>query len=246
MSNLMPEKRLDKNNRLVTRHVKTGEAVPGAGRIPGPQIVQRDVAADRQLVVFASPKYRPTFMEQVKLAPQELVHQINEFYERHKESGNITREIADQTMKIVQSAKKTRDSKRYIELLDTHFDFLASIGYLGSDGVSLVNGLIDVQDRVRKNKGTMTEHEQQAVMKVTKAMVYENSTVDRINDFEFRLRSDMEHMVLSDEDLINMVVERPDQADMIAEMVSQGVIRAGQIKAALDDDIQQPLLGGAL
>jgi hypothetical protein len=83
-------------------------------------------------------------------------------------------------------------------------------------------------------------------MKVTKAMVYENSTVDRINDFEFRLRSDMEHMVLSDEDLINMVVERPDQADMIAEMVSQGVIRAGQIKAALDDDIQQPLLGGAL
>jgi hypothetical protein len=246
MSNLMPEKRLDKNNRLVTRHVKTGETVPGVGRIPGPQINARDVAADRQLVTFASPKYRPTFMEKVKITPQELVYRINDFYENHKESGNITREIADQTIKIVESAKMTRDSKRYIELLDTHFEFLASIGYLGSDGVSLVNGLIDVQDRVRKDKGTMTEQEQQAVMKVTKAMVYENSTVDRMDDFEFRLRHDMEHMVLSDHDLLNMVVERSEQADVIAEMVSQGVIRAGQIKAALDDEIQQPLLGGAL
>lgn len=242
----MPEKRLDKNNRLVTRHVKNGTIAPGAGRIPGPQIVQRDVAADRQLVVFASPKYRPTFMEQVKLAPQELVHQINDFYEHHKDSGNITREIADQTIKIVESAKTTRSAPRYVELLDTHFEFLASIGYLGSDGVSLVNGLIDVQDRVRKDKGLMTEREQQAVMKVTKAMVYDNPTVDRVDDIEFRIRNDMEHMVLSDNDLINLVVERPDDADSIAEMVSKGVIRAGQIKAALDDDIQQPLLSGAL
>lgn len=244
MSNLIPEKRLDKNNRLVTRHVKTGTSTPGAGRIPVPQAAPRDTDADRQLVVFADPKYRPVFMEKVKAAPQDLVYRINDFYEHHKPSGRITREIADHTMKIVEA--RTRDSKRYIDLLDTHFDFLTSKGYLSDDSVSLVSGLIDVQDRVFREKLTMTEHEQQAVMLVTHAMVRENQTVDPLNDYELRLRHGVHHLVLTDEDLLSIVVERADQAEVIAEMVSKGAIRAGQIKAALDDSIQQPLLGGAL
>jgi len=246
MSNLSPEKRLDKNGHLVTRHVRTGTTAPGAGRIPGPQISPRDVEADRQLVIFASPKYRPIFMEQVKQAPQEIVHQLNAFYEKNKGSRSITREVADHTIKIVESANKTKDAPRYIELLSAHFELLSSMGRLGGDGISLINGLIDVQDRVRKNKGTMTVHQQQALIRVTEAMIYKNPTVDRMNDVELRIRNDMEHLVLSDSDLINLVVERPDDADAIAAMVANGVTRAGQIKGVLDDDIQHPLLGGAL
>lgn len=242
MSNLSPEKRLDKNGRMVTRHVKTGSSAPGAGRIPKPQIAARDASEDRKLVISASPKYMPVFMEKVKAASPELVKRLNGFYERHHKS-KLTREIADQTIKIVEAAKSTRDTLRYVDNLSTHLDYVRTLGCGDENGIMLINGLIDAEDRVT---GPLSERQQQAVMLVTKAMVIDYENVDRMEDFELRVRHGMYHFALTDHDLVRMAAEDPENADKVAGMITVGVIRPGQIKAALDDNVQRPLLGGAL
>jgi hypothetical protein len=56
----------------------------------------------------------------------------------------------------------------------------------------------------------------------------------------------MYHYVITDEELLHMVADSPENDSFIAAALSAGTLQPGQIKAALDDDIQQPLLGGAL
>lgn len=242
MSNLTPEKRQDKNGRMVTRHVKTGTAAPGAGRIPQPLIDQRDPAEDKKLVDFASPKNAEKFLEQVQTARPELVRMLNDFYERHGKSY-LTREVADHTIAIVKAARSVKHIHRYVENLMTHFDFMRTLDHGDHEGIMLINGLIDVEYRVT---GPLSERQQQAVMRVTRAMMFGNKFVDPLTDVEMRLRHDMYHFVITDQELVRMVADRPENDTFIAAAVSAGTLHPGQIKTALDDNIQQPLLGGAL
>lgn len=242
MSNLVPEKRADKNGRVVTRHVKTGAMVPGSGKIPSPQIPLRDESEDKRLVKLASQKEPEKFAEAVKTASPELVQMLLYFYDYAK-PRHISRELADHTAKIIRSVKETRQSMRYAENLITHFDFMRTLDCDDSTGIMLINGVIDAEDRIA---GPLSERQQQAIMRVTKAMVRDNRQVDPFDDFELRIRFGMEHLALTDEELVQMVASHPDEDERIAAAVASGTIQAGQIKAALDDDIQQPLLGGVL
>lgn len=242
MSNLVPEKRADRNGRVVTRHVKTGSSAPGTGRIPHPQIATRDDAEDQRLVRLVSHKKPEEFAAAVKAAPPELVKTLLHFYD-YANHRHISRELADHTVKIMESVRYTRQSKRYAENLITHFDFMRTLECGDSTGIMLINGLIDAEDRIA---GPLSERQQQAVMRVTKAMARDNRQVDRWEDYELRLRHGLEHLALTDSELVQMVADRPEDDEGIAAAVAAGTIGAGQIKAALEDGIQQPLLGGVL
>lgn len=140
----MPEKRQDINGKIVTRYVRLGGTAPGAGRFPAPQNNVRDAAKDKLLVDLSDPKDKEAFAREVRNASPDVVNGLLRFFADHKK--DITREIADHVIHLVSS--KTKNIPRYVDLLNENFDHARSVH--DKDAVALVNGIIDIEDRVIK------------------------------------------------------------------------------------------------
>lgn len=239
MSNLVPEKRQDINGKIVTRHVRSSGTAPGTNRIPAPQNNVRDAGLDAALIELADSKDRAGFSDEVKKTAPKVVSTLVGFLSSRQ--GKMSRELADHAIKVVSA--KTKEKQRYVDLLRENYDYACTVAGNDEGAIALVNGIIDIEDRVMKRP--LTEDERQALICVT-SVINQSPDYDPMKDIEYRLRNDLYHYVMMDEELVRFTVGNVDLKEGIASAVASGVKRPGEIKAVLDGDVQRPLLDGAL
>jgi hypothetical protein len=236
MTNLVPEQRFDKNNKLVTRHVRPAETGSASAPLPAP--IAASASSDRDRLLKARQEALDAIedMDEWKILDAgsyaSYLHQgmyhLNETTALMVRDSVTTPEMSVLCLHLVSDFHENprdigevlfyRDSIAYTTLFnDSGFNY-------SDEAVGMIRGIRNMQEFKAQDDLTLLPEDQvrqvKALLRVGYAVYYEiGATHESLNGSckwgvgaRYPLR-------IQDPELISLVMDNPEQADSICELI---------------------------